>query len=66
MGEDEVDESGQVRGRPLPGATARSVADRDGYPKGVKVEDDEMAALKIRPHKFHGEWIYTISPPTLN
>jgi hypothetical protein len=25
-----------------------------------------MAALKIRPHKFHGEWIYTISPPTLN
>jgi hypothetical protein len=25
-----------------------------------------MAALKIRPHDFHSEWNYTISPRTLN
>jgi hypothetical protein len=48
------------------GLKVRSEIDANTYPKGVKVEDDEMAALKIRPHEFHGEWNYTISPPTLN
>jgi hypothetical protein len=38
--------------------------DANTYPKGVKVEDDEMAALNIRRHEFHGEWNYTITPHT--
>ena len=40
--------------------------DANTYPKGVKVEDDEMAALNIRRHDFHGEWNYTITPHSLN
>jgi Rhodopirellula transposase DDE domain len=32
------------------------------YPKGVHVSDQEMAALNITHHPFHGEWNYTISP----
>jgi transposase len=40
--------------------------DPNTYPKGVKVDDDEMAALSIRRHDFHGEWNYTITPHRLN
>jgi hypothetical protein len=32
------------------------------YPKSVRVSDQEMAALNITHHPFHGEWNYTISP----
>ena len=32
------------------------------YPKGVKVSDDEMQAINITRHAFHGEWNYTIEP----
>jgi len=40
--------------------------DANAYPKGVKVEDDEMAALNIHRHEFHGEWNYTIRPHNPN
>jgi len=40
--------------------------DANTYPKGVKVEDDDMAALNIHRHEFHGEWNYTIKPHNLN
>lgn len=66
------------RGRPLVshevvvdliGATTtraglRVEAERDegAYPTKVKVSDAEMAALRITPHPFHGEWNYTIEP----
>jgi len=36
--------------------------DRNLYPKGIKVTDDEMAEINIEPHSFHGEWNYTIRP----
>jgi hypothetical protein len=32
------------------------------YPRAVKVPDEEMLALNIERHTFHGEWNYTISP----
>jgi hypothetical protein len=32
------------------------------YPAGIKVTDDELAAVNITRHEFHGEWNYTISP----
>ena len=32
------------------------------YPKGVKVSDRDMAAIRIERDKFHGEWNYTILP----
>ena len=31
------------------------------YPAGIKVSDDELAAVNITRHEFHGEWNYTIS-----
>ena len=30
--------------------------------KGVKVTDAQLAAVNLTPHKFHGDWNYTISP----
>ena len=31
---------------------------------GRKVSDDEMDALRLYQHKFHGEWNYTLVPNT--
>ena len=36
--------------------------DKNVYPRGIKVSDEEMAALNIKPQLFHGEWNYTIAP----
>jgi len=36
--------------------------DPSDYEKGRKVSDDEMKTIKIRAHRFHGEWNYTIHP----
>ena len=36
--------------------------DTDEYPTGVKVDDATMAALKLIPDKFHGEWNCAIAP----
>jgi hypothetical protein len=35
------------------------------YDKGRKVSDAELETVKIRPHRFHGEWNYTIEPRVL-
>lgn len=66
------------RGRPLTshevvveliGATTTSTglrvhAERDQgtYPLQVKVSDEQIAAVPLAPHRFHGEWNYTIRP----
>ncbi len=36
--------------------------DMGRYPTKIKVSDDQLAALHITPHAFHGEWNYTIAP----
>ena len=36
------------------------------YEKGIKVSDDEMAALDIRGDEFHPEWNYTVHPRSEN
>lgn len=38
------------------------VIDKNLYPRGIKVLDEDFDAINIKPHKFHGEWNYTISP----
>jgi hypothetical protein len=48
------------------GLKVKCEIDPNTYPKGVKVDDDEMAALNIHRHEFHGEWNYTIKPHPLN
>lgn len=40
--------------------------DRNEYPKGITVSDEEMARLNISRDDFHGEWNYTISPRVVN
>jgi hypothetical protein len=39
--------------------------DENTYPAGIKVSDDEMDAVNITHHDFHGDWNYTISPKAL-
>ncbi len=34
------------------------------YPKEIEVTDQELAAVNITRHPFHGEWNYTITPST--
>ncbi len=46
------------------GLTVRCELDTRIYPKGLKVEDADMATLNIAGHAFHPEWNYTISAET--
>ncbi len=39
-----------------------AVKDSQGYPTGLKVTDEELAALHLIRDSFHGEWNYTIRP----
>ncbi len=32
----------------------------DFYPTKVKVTDKQLATVDLHPHRFHGEWNYTI------
>jgi len=44
------------------GLKVQSGLDRNHYPKGIKVSDEEMATLNLRRADFHGEWNYSILP----
>ena len=44
------------------GLTVQAERDLGTYPTKVQVSDEEMAALHLTPHAFHGEWNYTIAP----
>jgi Rhodopirellula transposase DDE domain len=44
------------------GLRVRAACDRNRYPTGIKVTDQELAAVNLRRDEFHGEWNYTISP----
>jgi hypothetical protein len=44
------------------GLTVRCQLDENLYPAGIKVSDQEIAALNILPNHFHGEWNYSIKP----
>ena len=47
------------------GLRIKAVLDRHLYEKAITVSDDQLASLHIRPHRFHGEWNYTLrSSPT--
>jgi len=43
------------------GLEVRCELDPTAYPAAVKISDDELAAVNIVRHDFHGEWNYTIS-----
>jgi hypothetical protein len=43
------------------GLKVRAEIDRGTYPKGIKVSDEELAAVPLTRHDWHGEWNYTIA-----
>ena len=44
------------------GLRVEAEVDAGVYPKGVRISDKEMKALRCRPDEFHGEWNYAITP----
>jgi len=36
--------------------------DERDYPKGITVSDEQLAAVNITRHAFHGDWNYSITP----
>jgi hypothetical protein len=44
------------------GLKVRCVLDTHKYPKDLKPTADQMAAINLKPNKFHGDWNYTIAP----
>ena len=44
------------------GLKVKAAVDRRRYPAGIKVTDDEMAVVNLKPDAFHGEWNYRIRP----
>ncbi len=44
------------------GLRVRSEIDHRRYPKGVRISEEQLAALRLTAHRFHGEWNYTLRP----
>jgi hypothetical protein len=44
------------------GLVVKAALDTNEYEKGIKVSDEKLAAVRIAPNRFHGEWNYNISP----
>jgi adenine C2-methylase RlmN of 23S rRNA A2503 and tRNA A37 len=44
------------------GLKVKARLDTTIYPTKIKVPDEDVENLNIRPHKFHGDWNYTINP----
>lgn len=40
----------------------RCELDTADYPTGISYTDDDMAALSLQRHDFHGDWNYTLLP----
>jgi hypothetical protein len=46
------------------GLRVRADFDKEFYPTKVKVTKSELAMMDLYPHKFHGEWNYSINHQT--
>ena len=44
------------------GLTVRAELDKQRYETGIKVSDSDLAALRIKKARFHGDWNYVILP----
>ena len=44
------------------GLRVKAKLDKRKYPTKVKVSDQEMKQINLKPHNFHGEWNYSINP----
>jgi DDE family transposase len=48
------------------GLKIRAELDTGRYPTGIKISDDELATLRLKPAKFHGDWNYALLPARKN
>jgi hypothetical protein len=44
------------------GLVVKAAIDDNQYETNIKVTDEELSRVKLKRHKFHGDWNYTISP----
>ena len=44
------------------GLKVRCILDKRRYPDKVQVSDEQMAAIRLAPDAFHGDWNYAIHP----
>jgi hypothetical protein len=44
------------------GLTVRAELDKNTYPKGIEVPDEQLEQLQLKRHAFHGDWNYSILP----
>jgi len=44
------------------GLKVRCILDQRRYPQEIKVTDEQMATIRLRPDSFHGDWNYFIQP----
>ena len=44
------------------GLTIQAQLDRRKYPTGIKVSDEKLATVRLKPLRFHGEWNYLVLP----
>ena len=49
-----------------PGLTVRCQLDKNAYPKGIAVSEQDMAAINLTRDEFHGDWNYTIRPRNIS
>jgi hypothetical protein len=46
------------------GLRIKAALDARSYADKIKVSDDDLAAINIKPNTFHGDWNYAIRPAT--
>jgi hypothetical protein len=44
------------------GLKVKAMLDTKMYETGQKIADQEMKALRLKLHSFHGDWNYTLAP----
>jgi hypothetical protein len=44
------------------GLSVKAALDENHYETAIKVSDEELSRLRLTPHRFHGDWNYTLSP----
>jgi hypothetical protein len=44
------------------GLRVRAEIDKGTYPQEREITDEELAQVRLRPCRFHGDWNYTIRP----
>lgn len=44
------------------GLTIQAEVDTTKYPTGIKVSEEQLSTIQLKPDRFHGDWNYLITP----